>query len=240
MKSNRITKRVGEALTAAGTAFTLAFFLSACLPGAGGVAGSAGSSSLASVGDYGDAPDQRDDGTARFPTKASNNGARHLDTTRSALGYLLSDGSLPVSAEVDATDPADPDGEPNLGDPLTAPYFFEADRDRYDDGFLIGLLPPGTLYDLPVVVSVASSAEEKARYINILADWNGDLEWNGADDNGAPEWVIQNYEIHVAPGASERVFLPTAMMGHQMYEIWFRVTLSEAPVVAGSGGWDGT
>lgn len=240
MKSNRITKRVGEALTAAGTAFTLAFFLSACLPGAGGVAGSAGSSSLASVGDYGDAPDQRDDGTARFPTKASNNGARHLDTTRSALGYLLSDGSLPVSAEVDATDPADPDGEPNLGDPLTAPYFFEADRDRYDDGFMIGLLPPGTLYDLPVVVSVASSAEEKARYINILADWNGDLEWNGADDNGAPEWVIQNYEIHVAPGASERVFLPTAMMGHQMYEIWFRVTLSETPVVAGSGGWDGT
>ncbi len=194
--------------------------------------------------DFGDAPDQREildtPGAARFPTKYSSNGSHHLDTTRSALGYLKPDGSLPISAELDAVDPADPDGEPNLGDPLTAPYFFEADQDHYDDGFLIGLLPPGGMYELPVVVSVDAGAEDKPRYVNILADWNQDLEWNGKDANGAPEWVVQNYKIRVVPGTTERIFTPTARVGSQMHEVWFRVTLSDTPVIAGSEGWDGT
>ncbi len=190
-------------------------------------------------GDYGDAPDDRDDATATpqalFPTKAASNGAHHLDTTQSALGYFLPNDDLPVSAELDATDPSDPDGEPNIDGPLGP------DQDRYDDGFLIGVLPPSGLYEFPVVVSVASGAQEKSRYVNILADWNGDLEW-GDTDPSVPEWVVQNKEVNVKPGTSERIFMPEARLGAITYGIWYRVTLSETPIDTSAfpDGWDGT
>lgn len=224
----------------------LAFSLSACPE----VVGDSGDDSLddsdsdaaglvVHEGDYGDAPDDRDDPVvspqALFPTKAKSNGAHHLDTTQSALGYFLSSGALPVSAELDATDPNDPDGLPNIESPAGP------DQDAYDDGLLIGVLPAGQLYEFPVVVSVAAGAQDIPRYVNILADWNADLEWRDADPN-LPEWVVINKEVSVKPGTSERIFMPEARLGAVTYGIWYRVTLSEEPIDASAfpDGWDGT
>jgi hypothetical protein len=195
---------------------------------------------IASHADYGDAPDDGDAdqgiASSQFPTQEVSNGARHTDTTRSALGYFLDDGTLAVSAELGATDPDDPDGVPNLDDVLGP------DQDLYDDGFFIGGVPVAGSYSFPVIVSVAADAEEKTRYINILADWNGDLEWRGDDTNGAAEWVVKNFEVTVAPGTSDRLFAPSAAIGTTVIGIWYRVTLSDTPVDAAAfdEGWDGT
>src|SRR5688500_4750631 len=66
------------------------------------------------VADYGDAPDGGPTGypapfaqTGSFPTLFGSGGAHAVDTSRATLG-------LTASAEVDAADPADPDGAPNL------------------------------------------------------------------------------------------------------------------------------
>ncbi len=230
------TRRLYDKLMTGGISLVLLFSLTAC-PEAEKVLTSP-EAAAESVADYGDAPDDRDDtGTvsgAKFPTKLASNGARHLDTTQSALGYFLADGSLPSSAEDDATDPSDPDGEPNLDE--------NPDQDRYDDGLFIGLLPAGGQYQLPVVVSVAAGATDQLRYINVLADWNRDLEWNDATSTGTEEWVVKNHPVHVAPGTSERVLTPFATMGSQTHDIWYRVTLSERPIdeSAYPDGWDGT
>lgn len=243
--------KVVRGLVVGVTLLTLNFALSACpeldaLSGSSdssdsGASGDAASSDAGEVlvGDYGDAPDDRDNTSASpralFPTRAASRGAHHLDTTQSALGYFLSDGSLPVSAEWDATDPADPDGMPNLDDTLGP------DQDAYDDGLLIGLLPAGGRYEFPVVVSVASAATDQRRYVNILADWNKDLEWKDTDAD-LPEWVVKNYPVEVAPGTTERVFVPEARIGGETHGVWIRVTLSETPVdeAAFPDGWDGT
>ncbi len=241
MSASRTNNRILKAMTTAGSVAAMAFQLMGCNVAAlqGAVGGSV-SGEISAVMDFGDAPDMNrsDPGFpgAGFPTILASNGAHHLDITKSALGHFRADGSLSVSAEDDAIDPDDSDGLPNLDDALGA------DQDKYDDGFMMGYLPAGGMFEFPVVVSVDADAADQTRYVNILADWDGNLQWNGVDPDAVPEWVVQNAEVTVAPGTEERVFLPAAQVGSRIYDIWYRVTLSEKPVDPADypEGWDGS
>jgi hypothetical protein len=88
--------------------------LASCSPqGSGNTPGAPPTGSAPSA-DYGDAPDGGPTGypdlfaqTGNFPSLFSSDGARTLNVDEAVLGET-------ASAEVDANDPADPDGTQNL------------------------------------------------------------------------------------------------------------------------------
>lgn len=210
------------------------------------------------AGDYGDAPDGPGAQTyypamfattsaqARFPTRhnTANSrigapGAHHVNVGQEWFGPI---GAVP-SVEVDATDPADPDGYPNL-----------VNSDGFDDGlaplpFFIVLtsIPPSAT--LTFFVSVAAGAPPGPRYVNVLIDWDQNGVWEDIPKL-LPEWVARDFVVNVPPGASKAISVPfvwgwNALLAPQAF--WVRMTLTRTPVGAGghnyldaNGCWDGS
>ncbi len=131
------------------------------------------------LADYADAPDGMATfypagGTGLFPTlfatansRVGAPGAHHLVTGQEWLGPMVS----MTSDELDASDPADPDGVPNL-----------VGADGFDDGLpplplflVLTSLPPSA--SLSFEVSVAPAAPIMTRYVNVLIDWDRDGVW---------------------------------------------------------------
>ncbi len=192
------------------------------------------------VGDYGDAPDMMpckypSGITCEFPTRYGKDGAHHLDVTDAAFGPFKTDGSLSVSAEKDALDPMDPDGIQNIGEPAGA-----SDNDHFDDGLLTTLLAPGAGNTIDFVVSVAPTAPKKTRYVNMAVDFDQNGYW--VDFAGmAPEWIVVNMPIDVAPGTTEVLTTPEFTAGGATDSVWLRMTLSDTEIDPAGypEGWNG-
>jgi len=185
-------------------------------------------------GDYGDAPDgtQAYSGVAgQFPTRyATPNGYQRqpgchtLQTGGETLGTA-------VSAEVDAMDPNDPDGVPNLVD---------ADSDERAYVILDGLESR-----LAFTVSVAASAPDTTRHLNVLIDFDQSGNW--ATGTSGPEWPVTNLALHLKPGSSTTVITPAFAWGTssaRMSPVWMRALLTRQTVDASryspAAGWDGS
>lgn len=210
-----------------GNMITLYSVLDSAVP----IAGSAGTGP---AGDYGDAPDGQHaywGVPGRFPTlyDTTNShfdrpGAHTLNTGEEMLGTH-------VSVEVDATDPDDPDGVPNLVD---------ADSDER-----IFVIIEGTQAKLAFTVTIASAAPAATRYVNALIDFDQDGSWSeGAHGD---EWVVVNLEVAVAPGSSETVitsWFPWGTGSDLPSPVWMRLLLAREQVAealfANVGGWDGS
>ncbi|HSA60499.1 MAG TPA: Ig-like domain-containing protein [bacterium] len=193
----------------------------------------------AAVGDYGDAPDrlpcQYPSGIeCEFPTRFDRNGAHHLDITDSAFGPFKDDGTLSVSAEKDALDPADPDGIRNIAEPAG-----ESDHDALDDGLLTPFLAPGVGNTIDFLVSVAPTAPKMTRYVNMLADFDQNGFWT--DAGGTEEWIVQNMPVDVDPGMTATLTTPEFAAGAVTDKVWLRMTLSDTPIdpAAYPEGWEG-
>jgi PKD repeat protein len=186
-------------------------------------------------GDYGDAPDGQVELyygiTAHFPTL--------FNTTNSHFGrpggHTLNVGEetlgLNVSAEVDAIDPNDPDGVPNLVD---------ADSDER-----IYVIMEGTKASLAFTVTVSPAAPDMTRHANVLIDFDQSGNWSTG--NYGTEWVVVNLDVDVDPGDSETIITPEFYWSNQLVpptEVWMRVALTRAEVdealFANVGGWDGS
>ena len=183
--------------------------------------------------DYGDAPD----GQAayygipgRFPTlyNTTNShfgmpGVHHLNVGEETLG-------LRVSAEVDATDPFDPDGMPNLVD---------SDKDER-----IYIIIEQNQARLAFTVSVSLGAPDITRYANALIDFDYSGNWS-ASSYGV-EWVVVNLDVNVDPGDSETILSPLFTWANPTpppSEVWMRLTLSRTEIneslYTNVGGWQG-
>jgi len=190
--------------------------------------------STAPSGDYGDAPDGQDayyGVSGRFPTlynttnsKFGRPGGHTLNTGEETLG-------LNVSDEIDATDPNDPDGVPNLVDS-------DSDERMY-------VILDGSDTKLAFTVTVSSGAPDVTRYANVLIDFDQSGNWSTG--SYGVEWVVVNLEVNVAPGSSETIITPAFSWGNQAVRpspVWMRVLLSRAEVdetlFANVGGWDGS
>ncbi len=174
--------------------FVVGLFLLVCIPLAcGGGGGGPGVVGAAPQADYGDAPDGGPTGypapfaaVGNFPTLFASNGARSLDWTQAFLGTS-------ASGEVDATDPADPDGVPNL-----------TNSDR-DDGItdlviLLTAIPPPTT--LTVEVAALSSTASQRYYLNVLIDLTMNGSWGDTGAGGESEWVVRNLGVTTVPGSA--------------------------------------
>jgi len=193
-----------------------------------------GSPSQAPTGDYGDAPDGQDAYygiPGRYPTlfNTANSqfgrpGGHTLNIGEETLG-------VNVSAEVDATDPNDPDGVPNLVD---------ADSDER-----IFVIVEGTQAKLAFTVSVAPNAPDVTRYANAVIDFDQNGRWSTGTYR--TEWVLVNLTIDVDPGSSETVITPWFSWGNEAVlpsPVWMRLLLAREEVdealFANVGGWDGS
>ena len=194
----------------------------------------AGSPSQAPRGDYGDAPDGQDayyGVSGRYPTL--------FNTTNSQFGrpggHTLNIGEetlgVNVSAEVDANDPADPDGVPNLVD---------ADSDER-----IFVIVEGAQAKLAFTVTVAPNVPDVTRYANAVIDFDQSGNWSAG--TYGTEWVVVNLGIDIDPGSSETVITPWFSWGNKPVlpsPVWMRLLLAREEVgqslFANVGGWDGS
>ena len=133
--------------------------------------------------DFGDAPDPP------YPTTLIKDGARHLNSNLEWLGQPGLPQIQGVSPEFDATDPADPDGQPNLRGG-------NADLDRFDDGVIFFPLTyiPGQNGIVRFTVRVSDGDSPRYRnpppgptlYVNGWIDWNTDGDWDDANEHVVP------------------------------------------------------
>ena len=184
--------------------------------------------------DYGDAPDGQDAYygiPGQFPTL--------FNTTNSHFGlpggHTLNVGEetlgLNVSAEIDALDPLDPDGMPNLVD---------SDKDER-----IYVIMEGTQARLAFTVSVSLGAPDMTRHANALIDF--DYSGNWSTSSYGVEWVVVNLDVNVDPGDSETILSPLFSWANPTVPpsgVWMRLALTRAEVdeslFASVGGWDGS
>jgi len=201
-----------------------------------------------SLGDYGDAPDGTPTGydqtpnynpitsgyalTGSFPTLTANDGAWVSNTNTVTLGPS-------VSNEVSATDPNDPDGEPNILVPQ------HSNRDS-DDGLELDICPftppLGPVTTPPFGTSKCSrnitvySNVGGTFYLNLLADFNRNGMWGG-ESFGHPEWVIENQQVIIDPVVDNiaKIALPDDANNEW---IWMRIAITTQPIQVSD--WDGT
>jgi len=193
-----------------------------------------GSPSQAPTGDYGDAPDGQDAYygiPGHYPTLFSTTnsqfgrpGGHTLNIGEETLGVNM-------SAEVDANDPNDPDGAPNLVD---------ADSDER-----ISVIVEDTQAKLAFTVTVAANAPDVPRYANAVIDFDQNGSWS--EGTYGAEWVLVNMAVDVAPGSSETVITPWFSWGNQAVlpsPVWMRLLLAREEVdetlFVDVGGWDGS
>ena len=210
-------------------------------------------------GDYGDAPDDgpsyypdmfsTSSSTAKFPTEFGTHfsrtgqpGAYHINTGEEWLGKQPDS----VSVEQGASDPADPDGQPNL-----------INSDHWDGGFpkipffmVLTSIPPASSISFFVSKSVASDYYGYL-YVNVLIDWNQDGKWEDLPAE-LTEWVVRNQTVNINPGqTSLETSTPfawgwNALLAPQLF--WVRMTLTRFPIglaqyagyVDANGCWDGS
>ena len=184
--------------------------------------------------DYGDAPDGQYASygiPGQFPTlfATANShfglpGGHTLNVGEETLG-------LRVSAEVDALDPFDPDGMPNLVD---------SDRDER----IYAILEQDQAR-LAFTVSVSLGAPDMTRHANALIDFDYSGNWS----TGAygVEWVVVNLDVDVDPGDSETILTPLFAWSNPTVPpsgVWMRLALTRTEVdeslFANVGGWDGS
>jgi hypothetical protein len=194
----------------------------------------AGSASIATKADYGDAPDGRDayEGVmGHFPTLYNTTssqfdrpGGHTANTGQETLGFN-------VSTEMDATDPSDPDGTPNLVD---------ADSDER-----IYIIMDQNQARLAFTVNVSADAPNMTRHANALIDFDQNGRWSYGD--AGMEWVAVNLSVDVAPGSSETIMTDLFNWGNQtppVWAVWMRLALTrdkiEESQFANVGGWDGS
>jgi len=197
----------------------------------GPIAGSANTNPSA---DYGDAPDGQDayyGVPGQYPTlfKTMNSqfgrpGGHTLNIGQETLGFN-------VSAEVDATDPSDPDGVPNLVD---------SDSDER-----IYIITEQNQARLAFTVAVSAGAPDMTRHANALIDFDQSGNWGGSA-NGA-EWVAVNLAVDVDPGSSDTIMTPLFNWGKTtppVWPAWIRLALTREKIeesqFANVGGWDGS
>ncbi len=156
-------------------------------------------------------------------------GAHCLNTGEETLG-------IAVSRETGATDPLDPDRIPNLVD---------ADSDEWKLVEIDISTTPASAR-LMFDVTVAPTAPDVERYINVLVDFDQNGKWKG-DANGK-EWAVINYEVDVDAGMTEMITVPVFDWGNGMVvpsPVWVRVSLTRSKVDEtrfnqAAGGWDGS
>jgi hypothetical protein len=194
----------------------------------------AGSASTAPRADYGDAPDGQyayEGVMGYFPTlfNTTNShfdrpGVHTINTGQEMFGFN-------VSTEVDATDPSDPDGTPNL---------VNADSDER-----IYIIMDQSQARLAFTVNVSADAPNMTRYANALIDFDQNGKWSYGDIG--MEWVAVNLSVDVAPGSSETIMSDLFNWGNQtppVLSVWMRLALTrdkiEESEFANVGGWDGS
>ena len=194
----------------------------------------AASASTAPSADYGDAPDGQDayyGVPGNYPT-LFNTMNSHFDRPG---GHTLNIGQetlgFNVSAEVDANDPNDPDGAPNLVD---------ADSDER-----IYIITEQKQARLAFTVAVSAGAPDMTRHANALIDFDQSGNWGGSA-NGA-EWVTVNLAVDVDPGSSDTIMTPLFAWGKAtplVWPVWMRLALTREKIeesqFANVGGWDGS
>ena len=191
-------------------------------------------SSNAPEADYGDAPDGQYAYygiPGHFPTlfATANShfslpGGHTLNVGEETLG-------LNVSAEIDALDPYDPDGMPNLVD---------SDKDER-----IYVITEQNQARLAFTASVSLGAPDMTRYANALIDFNYSGNWSTS--SLGVEWVTVNLEVDVDPGDSETILTPLFSWANPTVPpsgVWMRLALTRSKVdeslFASVGGWDGS
>jgi len=187
----------------------------------------------ATLGDYGDAPDGGATGYAglfaqagAFPTLASSGGAVAQDVTQATLGPT-------ASAEVDANDANDPDGQANLN-----PANTDADDGLVDFVLVLTSIPPPAA--LTVNVSAPAGSAGGQYFVNALIDMNLDGRWGGVASPGVPEWVVKNFPVQLMPSQATAVALPPFSFGfgNRLPDgAWMRILLSREAV--SGGDWNG-
>ncbi len=203
----------------------------------------------APVGDYGDAPDglfpyPTNTAPWHFPTLWHHGGAFTRNVTQEWLGKR-------VSVERGASDPLDPDGQPNLLFLGTKPLI--ADLDCYDDGQPSLDLAHKTF---SINVSVAATAPKIRRVLNVVADRNLNGGWDAPT-----EWVVRNCTFVVPSPSFTRIQCPLVNSASPLPafttgtivkpettvcppNVWYRVLLTRDPITASTNpgpwkGWDG-
>jgi len=186
------------------------------------------------VGDYGDAPDSGPTGypplfaqSGQFPTLFASNGAVADDLGEAILGP----GS---SAEENANDPVDPDGQPNLN-----PTNTDSDDGIVDFIVLLVSIPPPAI--MTVNVTGPPGSPGGTYWINVLIDLNMDGQWGGIVGPGLVEWAVQNFPVVVSPGVTTQVALPPFYFanGNRLPDgAWMRIVLSNEFI--GDPDWDGS
>jgi serine protease len=191
------------------------------------------------VAEFGDAPDETTLGTnvwdaypgisgmqaARFPTLFNTvmgnqqHGACFITST-----IYLSAANIVPSLELDAIDPFDPDGAPNIN-----PSTLMADQDAWpagDDGVVFSFDPPGvTIY-----------LQGGPGHFSLLGDLNQDGDWS---DPG--ERLIFDHLAGMI-GAPEFIPIPSGF-GSATGDMWFRAVVSEHPLAVylpPEVTWDGS
>ncbi|MDP8255294.1 MAG: hypothetical protein P9M14_06060 [Candidatus Alcyoniella australis] len=193
--------------------------------------------------DYGDAPD---DTPAYLNGSIGGSYPTLYATANSATGdpggHTLTVGQETlgpnVSAEVDADDPNDPDGTPNLiDDDADDKVYWVFYFDRNSGALTVRFL---------VEVAVAAGAPDQDRYINILVDTDRSGQWK--HNSLGDEWLVQNFKVNVSPGSSrwiwtDPVAMPLSANNTFVFETWVRVALTRSQIDGtpfGSDGWDGS
>jgi len=192
------------------------------------------SASTAPSADYGDAPDGQyayEGVGGHYPTlfNTTNSqfgrpGGHTLNVGQETLGFN-------VSAEVDATDPNDPDGVPNLVD---------SDSDER-----IYIIMEQSQARLAFTVAVSAGAPDMTRYANALIDFDHSGNWSSGA--AGAEWVTVNLAVDVDPGSSDTIMTSLFAWGNQtppVWAVWMRLALTRTKVeesqFANVGGWDGS
>lgn len=185
-------------------------------------------------GDYGDAPDGGPTGypgpfaqVGAFPTLSANNGAVAQDAAQIRLGPG-------ASIEIDANDPADPDGQPNLN-----PANTDSDDGLVDFVLVLTSIPP--LAALTVSLTAPPGSGGGNFFVNALIDMNLDGEWGGVSSPGVPEWVVKNFPVSLSANQSTPVALPPFAFGfgNRLPDgAWLRLLVSREAVTVGD--WDGS
>lgn len=189
----------------------------------------------APVADFGDAPDGQmayQGIVGRYPTLFATSNSLFSRPGGHVLNVGLEMLGDTVSSEQDATDPADPDGVPNLVD---------ADKDER-----VFLIQKDNQVRLATVVTIDDSAPEGARYLNLLIDFNQDGRWK--QYASTDEWAVVNDKVILAQGSSEVVLLPWFIWPESADEyaspVWMRLALTRSQIdealFENDGGWDGS
>lgn len=119
-----------------------------------------------------------------------------------------------------------------------------SDADGADDGVIVPLVLPdarATTFDYAVTVV---NPQATHLYVNVWFDWNRDGDWDDAmtcaDGAPAPEWAVQNQELHLPGIGPHTITTPQFRSWHptvlgDLDPLWMRITLSDTPWNASQG-----